>query len=195
MSSGLQGHAQKLTRAEQSRLHGFLRNVQDFGNFAVREMKEVMKDDDGAIVFVEPHDGLVQVRGAFELFARLGRVGKALLEILTQWYMPAARMQVIDRLVDGDPVNPAEKATIAIIGREVLEGLCEDLLAELASVFPVADHVQDGVEYWSLIAFHQAAERFEIASSTTFYRLSIQLFLVHEVQGRHRKVGYRMSKI
>ena len=195
MSSSLHCLAQKLTCGEQSRLHGFLREVLDLGDFAVREMKEMVKDDDGAVVLVEPQDGLVQVRGAFEIFEGFRWVRKALRKVVVERLMPVARVQVVDRLVDGNPVNPTEKATRTIVGREVLERFGEDLLADLTRVFRVSNHVQNGVEYWPLISVHQASERVEIAVSTSLDCVLIELFLVHEVQLRRQKVGYPMSKI
>ena len=60
----------------------------DLGDFAVREMKEMVKNNDGAVVLVEPQDGLVQVRGAFEIFEGFRRVRKALRKVVVERLMP-----------------------------------------------------------------------------------------------------------
>src|SRR6266849_5334054 len=123
MAFCLQRLAQLLPRGEEARFHRFFRNAKDVGDFVVGEMHEVSKDDDGAVVRIEIHDRFVKMLPLFELFELLSRIRSRMRERIVERFVRAASLEMVDRFIDRDPVNPTEKLSLPVVTAQVLERL------------------------------------------------------------------------
>src|SRR5579872_5738606 len=198
MPSCLQRLAQQLPCGEEARLHRFLRQFQDLRDLVIRKVNEVAEDHHRAIVRLELEDLLVKIAPHFELFELLRRIRTRSLDVLVELLVRTPRLEPVDRLVDRDAINPAEKLPVAVVAREMLESFHERLLADFPRILGIADHVQHGVEHRPLIPRDQLTECVGITLQAALHRDPVQVFLLlNQVQVGSGKVGvaHAISKI
>src|SRR5438128_651031 len=74
--------AQHLPRAEKPRLHRLLRHIENLRHLGIRQVEEMAKDDDRAIVRLELHDLFMKMRPGLQFLEFLGRVRERVGELL-----------------------------------------------------------------------------------------------------------------
>src|SRR6266851_2589247 len=135
MALSLERLPQQLAGGEQARLHHLLGNVEHVGHLAIGEVKEVPQDQYGPIVFIEGLDALLEVIAPLSLLVVLRGIGAQILEAIAQRLRRPARLQMIDRLIDGGAIDPTEEPPVRVVCVEMLERFHKHLLTDFPRVF------------------------------------------------------------
>ena len=137
---------QELPRRVQARLDGLRVDSEDLGHVLVVAVHEVPEHDHGAVLRLEPLDRFEHDVAPLILGQQVGRTGVIRGEPLIDGPgIAVANPQDVERFVDRHPVDPAVELVLRVIVGEVLVGLHEDCLCDVARILGVAQHAQGHV--------------------------------------------------
>src|SRR5210317_472847 len=126
---------EQLPRRVKTRLHGLLRNFENFADLHVAASQKVFQDDDRSVVGINGHERGLYPGVRCRAGSLLIRAFAAVCGFLLQRFKPVSLLQPVDRFVKRDPVNPAEKSARWIEAVEVLVYLEKHGLGDVACVF------------------------------------------------------------
>src|SRR5258706_3002373 len=194
MSGGdevLEEHAEALPCLEQPRLYPLLVEVEDFPDFLVAALGEVAQREHGAIARAHFHQRRLYAARKLGLArARLGPGAFAIrcIEFAFQRILAAVAAQQVERLVEGDAIDPAEEAKLRIVVVEVLGDPEEHDLRDVACILPIPQHAVCGVVDRPLVADHELGEGSAVAVAVTLHQQLVAV-LIPNYTGRSRKLA------
>ena len=116
---------------------------------------KVTQDQHGSVVLVDIHERDLDVMTEVGPEKEPLGIGSIRGPLPFEGFLPRAPLDVIERFVEGDPIEPTEELVLGIETRQLPVSLEESVLGEVGSFVAIVDHPQDGVVNRSLIPVNQ----------------------------------------